>query len=378
MVCPPRAAAGENSLAPTSGDTSEREISDTTETTEIVSLAVPGGRPVAIVGCGTVGARAARQLLSVGGVSHLLLFDENPETAAQVAGMLGRRAHTGAGDVREHLTSIGAVLIATPPDQFELTAACISEGVAVVSTSDSVADVEQLLGLDTIARMAGVELILGAGFAPGLTDVLAAHAAGWFEVVHEVHVSKFGTAGPACARQHHSALSDESNDFRDGTWLHRPGGSGRELVWFPDPIGGADCYRGALPDALLMHRLFPEADRLSGRVAATRRDRLTSRLPMMRKPHAEAGAGAVRVEVRGRIQGEVTSVVLACMDRPSVAAGAVAAVTVGAVLTGSPRRAALSGGGCYSVGEFVDPAPFLRDLAARGVRCARFEGTTER
>ncbi len=335
-------------------------------------------RPVAIVGCGTVGARAARQLLSVGGVSHLLLFDDNPDAAAQVAGTLGRRAHTGAGDVREHLASLSGVLIATPPDQHRLAADCIAKSVPVVATSDSISDVGLLADLDAEARSRGVEIVMAAGFAPGLTDVLAAHAAGWFEVVREVHVSKFGTAGPACARQHHSALSNESNDYRDGLWLHRPGGSGRELVWFPDPIGGADCYRAALPDALLLHRLFPEADRLSGRMAATRRDRLTSRLPMMRKPHAEAGAGAVRVEVRGRLDGEETSIVLACMERPSVAAGAVAALALGAVLTGASRRAGLTGGGCHSVGEYVEPAPFLRDLAARGVRCARFEGTTER
>ncbi len=337
-----------------------------------------GGRPVAVVGCGTVGARAARQLLTVSGVSHVLLFDDNPKVAAQVAAMLGRRAHTGAGDVREHLGSLGAVLIATPPDQYNLAADCVAKSVPAVVTSDSLADVRRLTELDSVARSIGVDVVLGAGFAPGLTDVLAAHGAGWFEVVREVHVSKYGTAGPACARQHHSSLSGESNDFRDGAWLHRPGGSGRELVWFPDPIGGADCYRAALPDALLLQRLFPEADRLSGRMAATRRDRLTSRLPMLRKPHAEAGAGAVRVEVRGRMDGEETSVVLACMDRPSVAAGAVAAVAVGAVLTGALRRSGAVGGGCFSVGEYHEPAPFLRELAARGVRCARFEGTTER
>ena len=27
------------------------------------------------------------------------------------------------------------------------------------------------------------------------------------------------------------------------------GGTGRELCWFPDPIGGRDCYRAALADA---------------------------------------------------------------------------------------------------------------------------------
>ena len=342
----------------------------------MAAVSMAASTPVAVVGCGTVGGRAARQLLSVDGVSHVLLFDEDPEVAARVAASLGPRAHTGAGDVREHLGSLGAVLLSTPPDQAQLATTVVNARVPLVTTSDSVDDVRSLLDLHVAAVSKGVPLIVGAGFAPGLTDVMAAHAGAWFETVREVHTAKFGTAGPACARQHHGALSSESNDFRDGEWLHRPGGSGRELVWFPDPIRGADCYRAGVPDAMLLHRLFPDAERLSGRMAATRRDRLTSRLPMLRKPHAEAGPGAVRVEVRGRLEGEESTVVLACMDRPSLAAGAVAALSIGAVLTGALRRPGLTSG-CFTLGQYVDSVTFLRALSARGVRCARFAGTTE-
>ncbi len=334
---------------------------------------------VAIVGCGTVGSRAARQLLSVSGVADILLFDTNPDVAGRLSRSLGSRTQTGAGSPMDHAAHLDAVLLATPANQWQMAAQFVRAGISVVTTTDSIPDVQHLLALHDDALSSGASIIVSAGFAPGLTDILAAHAARQFEVVREVHTSKMGTSGPACARQHHAALSHDSNDFRDGEWLQRPGGSGRELVWFPDPIGGADCYRAALPDALVLHRLFPLAERLSGRMSATRRDRLTSRLPMLRKPHAEAGPGAVRVEVRGRLNGEETSVVLACMDLPSVAAGAVAAVMIGAVLTGANRRADLEQtSGCFSAGEFVDSVLFLRELAARGVKCARFEGTTER
>jgi hypothetical protein len=332
---------------------------------------------VAVVGCGTVGARASRQLLSVPGVAEVMLFDDDPLVAAQLAQSLGSRVRTGAGSVDDHLGSLQAVLLATPPDQHQLARRCVEAGVAVVTTSDSVPDVQALLDLDHLAVASGVALVVSAGFAPGLTDVLATHAAQLFDVVREIHTAKLGTAGPACARQHHGALSSESIDWRDGQWLKRPGGSGRELVWFPDPIGGADCYRASLPDSLLLHRLFPEADRLSGRVSATRRDRLTSRLPMLRKPHAEAGPGAVRVEVRGSLGGEENSVVLACMDRPSVAAGAVAALAIGAIVSGAARNEHATSG-AFGLGQFVDSTPFLKELAVRGIRCARFEGTTER
>ena len=212
---------------------------------------------------------------------------------------------------------------------------------------------------------------MGAGFSPGLTCVLSVHASAELDRVDEIHVAKTGTAGPACARQHHRALKTFGRDWRDGRWLPVRGGSGRELLWFPDPIAGADCYRAALAEPILLHDLFPQATRITARMAATRRDRLTSVLPMMRPPHAEAGAGAVRVELRGQRESMSETVVLACMDRPSVAAATVAALAVGAVLAGEA-----GGPGARGLGAAVAPVPFLAELARRGVKCARFEGAS--
>ncbi len=328
---------------------------------------------IAIVGCGTVGARAGRQLLTVAGIDQLLLFDDEGDVAARLAGVLGAPASVASGLVTEH--SVDAVLLTLPSPQVEFAAQLVRRGVHVVTTTDSVADVQALLALEqeVAAQTRPVSLVVGAAFTPGLSDVLSLHAASEFDVVDEVHVAKLGTAGPACARQHHAALSSESMDWRDGEWVSKPGGSGRELCWFPDPIGGADCYRAALPEALLLRRLFPDATRLTARMSATRRDRLTAPLPMMRKPHAEAGPGAIRTEVRGRRKGEAGSVVLACMDRASVASGAVAALAIDAVINGRVSRRGVGG-----LAELVEPIPFLTELARRGVKCARFEGTAER
>ena len=79
-----------------------------------------------------------------------------------------------------------------------------------------------------------------------------------------------------------------------------PGGSGRELCWFPDPIGARDCYRAAHADPVLLHFAFPEVERITAKVSATRRDRLTARLPMLRPPHVGGNIGTVRVEVARR------------------------------------------------------------------------------
>lgn len=334
---------------------------------------------VLVFGCGTVGSRASRQLLTVAGVDELVLIDELPEMAARLGAVLGSRARVASGSEAVSGAVRGSVVVlATPAPHAVMAARLLRSGCHVVSCSDDLADVEQLLALHDEAAGEGLSVVVGAGFMPGLTDLLAVHAATELETVDEVHVAKSGTAGPACARQHHASLSREALDWRDGQWVRRPGGSGRELVWFPDPIGGADCYRAALPDAVLLHRLLPAATRLTARMSATRRDRMTAWLPMLRPPHREAGPGAVRVELRGRRGGISETVIMGCMDRPSVAAGAVVAMAVQAVIEGPGGPLGLTRRGAGGLGELVAPVPVLTALAARGVRCARFEGSRDR
>src|SRR6185503_9282638 len=174
-----------------------------------------------------------------------------------------------------------------------------------------------------------------------------------FDTIDEIHVARVGTGGPACARQHHEALGGTAIDWREGGYIERAGGSGRELCWFPDPVGANDCYRAALPDSLLLVNAFTGVERVTARRAATRRDRFTARLPMLRRPHPEGGPGAVRVEVRGRRGTSRDVRVLGVMDRPAVAAGAVAALTATWATQGRLTRTGAAG-----LAELVDPVPF--------------------
>ncbi|MBW3669758.1 MAG: NAD-binding protein, partial [Actinobacteria bacterium] len=249
---------------------------------------------VVLVGAGAVGARAARQL--VPGADRLVVVDRNPARAGEVVASLG--APAVADELSDRAVADADVVILTTGDGHRALAERALDGRAhVVSVSDDVDEVRDLLALDTEARERGLSVVVGAGFSPGLTCLLARHAAAGFDDVDELHVAKSGTAGPACAARHHRALTQSAVDWRDGAWVRRRGGSGRELCWFPDPIGPQDCYRAGLPDALLLAPAFPGVARVTARVSATRRDRLTARLPMLRPPHPEGLVGAVRVEV---------------------------------------------------------------------------------
>lgn len=300
----------------------------------------------AVVGGGATGLRAARQLGATAG------------TEAEVV-------------TRDQVVPSGvdAVILCTPASQADLAEGFLREGIPVVTTTDDRSDVQRCFELGTLAANHDVPIIIGAGFAPGLTDLLARFAASRLQQVDEIHVAKHGTGGPACARQHHQALASAGQVWRDGRWLPRVGGSGRELCWFPDPVGALDCYNGDLADARLLLESFQGAQRVSARMSATRRDRMTSRLPMLRKPHPEGGIGAIRVEVRGIRDGERISIVFGAIDRPAIAAGTVAAVA--ALHLAAPRAFT---GPVVLGDERIDTLALLKDLAERGVRAAEFAG----
>lgn len=321
-----------------------------------------------VVGAGAVGTRAARQLLSLGDVDSLVVVDTKPARVEAVVASLGAPATAGAS-IAGSVEGADIVLLATPSGQREAAEAALERGASVVSVSDDVETVRSLLALDAEATERDLHVVVGAGFSPGLSCLLAAHAARSFEEVEEIHVAKVGTGGPACAHQNHRARRGPAVESRGGVWQRHRGGSGRALVWFPDPVCGVDCYRAALADPILLGPAFPGVDRVTARVGASRRDRFTAHLPMLRRPHPEGGLGAVRVEVRGR-QGQARhDRVLGAVDRPAVAAGAVAAVAARWSVDGRLLRTGAAG-----LAALAEPGPFLAALADRGVKAAIFEG----
>ncbi|MDH4167991.1 MAG: NAD(P)-binding domain-containing protein [Acidimicrobiia bacterium] len=324
---------------------------------------------MAIVGAGAVGARAARQLLATAAVDEVVVRDTHRAVAEAVVRSLGPGA-VAADSAERVAPDADAVLLATPyGHHLDLARDALIREMPVVSVSDDVDDVRALLRLDSRARTCGVPLVVGAGFMPGLTGVLARHGARSFDTLLEIHVAKMGTGGPACARQRHRALGDAGEDWRDGAWVRRPGGSGRELCWFPSPIDAHDCYTGALPDTLLLQSSFAEVERITSRMAATRRDRLTMHVPMLRSPHPEGRAGAVRVELRGVRRGVSTTMVLGAVHPPAVAAGTVAALAITWLLAGRIHEP-----GAAALAAMVEPTPFLAELGARGLATEVFEG----
>lgn len=307
-------------------------------------------RRIALFGSGVTGDRVAKRLPLVSPGCRIVPIDARTDLAQAERCDVAVMAHGGL-----HL---------------EAASRLVERGVGVVSITDDLGEVRGLMDLDDVARANDVSVVVGAGMWPGLTDLLARYLADQLDSCDEIHIAVHGTAGPACARQLHSALSGSAYGLHDGKRTARPAGSGRELCWFPEPVGAYDCYRANLSSPVLLHETFPEVQRISARVSANRRDRLTARLPMLSPPHKEGGVGAVRVEVRGSsADGRRETLIAGVAELAGTSAAATATAFAGALLDHTLPVGAVSAGD-----RRLPTLDLLHTIERLGVRLQEFTG----
>ena len=322
---------------------------------------------IGIFGAGVVGARVAESL-SIESQTSILVYDSSQIVAQRLARRLSETNSLIKATNRSELHRAKVVVLAGPLPHTPVAKEFLGKGVSVVSTSDDIADCLNLLSLSELATENKATLIIGAASSPGMSGLLVRNLSKAFDSIDEVHIALHGTGGPACARQHHRALSGQSIGWHDGEWLRRPAGSGRELCWFPEPVGAYDCYRGELPDPLLIKRAFPELVRVTARVSATRRDRVFARLPMLIPPRAEGGMGGLRVEVRGTKNGERVVDVVGVAERVGQVAGVVSGCVARSISVGE-----ISQPGAFVLGESSLPnEALLSRVMASGVQAHSF------
>ena len=322
-----------------------------------------------VIGAGAVGTKVAQQLLSSNAVDKILLRDTEPEKLGIALKTLGSRVEVEHFPFPQNMDADVVVVASPRGTQLEAVKKAISLHRPTVVVSDGLSETVSILNLEKEAFELGVPVVVGTGFAPGLSCVLTAYGKTLLEQTEEIHVSKMGTGGPACALVHHRALSRMSFGWREDKWNKRLGGSGRELLWFPEPVGPQDCYHAALSDPILLHNAFPEVSRISAKMAATRRDRFTAFFPMLTPPHNEGGIGAIRVELRGSKNGVQENIVLGVSEHPASAAAAVTALTTEYLLKQKINLNHMS-----TLALIVEPSEFLSELTKRSIAVEIFEG----
>jgi len=325
---------------------------------------------ILLVGAGAVGGRAARQLVETPGVDELLVVDARPKRAGEVAEIMGERATTidwqpGTGIP----DGVDAVACAVPAgDDVTIVRDALEAGVPVVSATDDTTAIQALLALDAAATETGVPVVVGAGLAPGLADVLVRHAADGLDTIDDVNVARWGAAGDASASTVRVALADRGAELRDGEIVPLAKRGGEELIWFPNPVDARGCEPVGNGLELLLQAV-PGLGRATIRFARAEKPGWT--LPRRADPVNEWGA--IRVEVWGTRGPTHEPVVYGAIERTEIAAGTVLALTT-AALVGLLPGLVEPRPGVHGLGRIVVPRAFLAELARRGVKVAVFEG----
>ncbi|CAN5552195.1 hypothetical protein BH10ACT2_BH10ACT2_13660 [soil metagenome] len=321
------------------------------------------GGIIGVIGCGVTGSRVVTTLTAAD--RRVAVYDPRAVSVSKEVVRV---------DDPSDLATCDVIVLAQPTPHAPLVQRLLQSGTSLVSLSDNLDDVRALLSLHAEAVANGAVLVVGGGVAPGLSGLLARYLAAQLHTLDELHVAIHGTAGPECARQHHNALGDTALGWHDNEWIEPPGGSGRDLVWFPEPVAAHDCYRAALADPLLLQQAFPTASRISARVSATRRDRLTARLPMLLPPHASGDLGAVRVEARGANATGGRETLMAGAAAPTAELAAAVAVAIAVSLVDGESANQPAAGAYGTADAALEPLELLRKATEHGVRVQEFTG----
>jgi saccharopine dehydrogenase-like NADP-dependent oxidoreductase len=350
---------------------------------------------------GQVASHTVRELVAEQDVSAVTVADRDYEAAMRLASELGDRVSAVAIDANDHIglvaASRGHDVVANAIDPFRchearVAHAAIEAGVPYVSLCDDYDSARTVLVLDDAARVAGVTVLSGMGWTPGLSNVLARKAAERFDLLDEVNVAWGGSAvgpeGYAVILQVLDSLSGLVPSYQNGRHVHLKAGTGREAVLFPPPVGRLNCYHLRHPEPLTLPRFLPGLRvaslkggfseqaltdlvvglaRLGLADTKVRRD-LIARLVKAAAPYARRlgtaaePCSALRVDAGGWENGayrQVSYGVAAPMHKLTALPLAVGALMLGRGVVRVP--------GVVAPEACIEPSPFLADLEGRGV-----------
>ncbi len=356
---------------------------------------------ILVLGGGRVAGHAVHQLVAEQDVSAVTVADRDQEAAIRLASELGEKVSAAAIDADDHIGLVGAAkghdVVANAIDPFRcrearVAHAAIEASVPYISLCDDYDSARTLLVLDNAAKVAGVTVLSGMGWTPGLSNVLVRKARERFDLLDEVNIAWGGSAaGPEGYDVIHRVLDGLTGfvpSFQKGRQVHLRAGSGREAVLFPPPVGRLNCYHLRHPEALTLPRFLPGLRAVSVKggfseqaitdvavglarlgLADTQVKRnVIARLARAVAPFARrlrssaAPCSAVRVDVGGWESGtyrQVSYGVAAPMQQLTALPLAVGTLMLG--------RGEVRVPGVVAAEACIDPGPFLAELERRGM-----------
>ncbi len=221
-------------------------------------------------GAGAMGSVAARDLHHW--TDHrIVVADARSDAAYALAAEIGPRAEARHVDVDDPaslaaaMEGVDAVLNATLMRQVvSVTRAAIAAGVHLVDLGAYYPETREQLELDEQAQARGCRIVAGCGVAPGLTNLLARHAADRLEEVHAVRCSSYithpMTTSPGIVFTRLDASVGTSLVLVGGRYEERASFGEEEVVTFPEPYGPQTVHLVPHPEALTLPRTMQIQD----------------------------------------------------------------------------------------------------------------------
>jgi len=270
-----------------------------------------------------------------------------------------------------------------------MAAAAVKAGVNYVDICDDYGPIKELFALDAAAKAAGVTVITGLGWTPGITNLMCRQGASRLDAVDEIKVSWAGGAedskGLAVVMHVFYAVTGDVPTFRDGQWVDVAAGSDREVVDFGGALGRVRVFHCGHPEPLTVPRyvqvrtvslkgaLTPEWNNglaelfvKLGLTSTPQRIEAVSRL--IHKVEHILGAGGVpysgaRVDVIGRKDGRPRTVTYRTVDKMKRLTGIPAAIGAWMLAQGQVQAK-----GVYAPEGCIEPTSFFAELAKREIR----------
>lgn len=214
---------------------------------------------IAIVGAGAMGRRVAEELLASSPDAELLAIDASLDSVSKFSDELAddrvKVAVVDANEIESLATALCGVNVVVNSAQYDINRqvmyAALKARVHYVDLGGMFHETRRQLKLHDEFEKAGLTALVGMGAAPGVTNILVAHACADLETVESVEAS-FGAsvedhqdasqfAPPYSLRTIMQEFTEESVQFLDGDHQSQPPMSGAQVINFPPPIGALDC-----------------------------------------------------------------------------------------------------------------------------------------
>lgn len=225
-------------------------------------------KTVAIVGLGQMGSAALRILLAELPDAQFIAMDRSADAIARAESVNPQRVQGRLVDVMTdqiNLAGIDLVLNLSGPffaGSDGLAQAALRSGTTYIDIGDDLEATETILSMNEAALNAGVALITGAGWSPGVSNWLAARLIDQYptsdgvQVVWATHERDPGGLAPLRHMLHMTVTPCPV--LRDGQWEQSAGFVPQTAATFtfPEPLGVIEAYDTTHPEPRTLSRHF--------------------------------------------------------------------------------------------------------------------------